>query len=374
MVRFLHMSDTHIGAKSLTIEEREQDYYDTFQEAVEIAIDEKVDFIIHSGDLFDTWIPGNRSMKVFRDAMMKLNDRQIPVFYVFGDHDRPRRNSESAAGIFDFLGLHILGRDEFAGIEREFSGMKVFIGGISNMKGYLRNQLKEEYKKAESASTGYKNSILISHQALDPIFIPEQCEAKVNDLPMNYSYIAMGHLHDFVEREIGPLLSYPGSTELKSDREINGLLKMGKGINVIDLDNGVASLHRVKLKKVRYQFKVESDPENYLEEIKSILDKYANAIGEKKPIVNLIINGQISMEEVYEDLKKINGAIFNRPQILKIVDMPNVPSGSSELREYFQAFLKDQKLTDLAMKVFQHTADGDKEAIIREAAGEAIDN
>ncbi|KAA8922732.1 MAG: exonuclease SbcCD subunit D [Thermoplasma sp.] len=362
----MHFSDTHIGYRSLVLDEREQDFYDAFHEAIDVALDSSVDFVIHTGDLFDTWVPGNRAIKEFRNAVMKLNAKNIPMFVIFGDHDRPRRNGEPAAGIFDFLGVQVLGRDQYEYVVRRFDGEDVLIGGISNMKGYMKPKLKEEYGRSEKIEDGYRNRILMSHQAIDPFFVPDQCEAKLNDLPMNFSYIAMGHLHDFMERRIGPLISYPGSTEIKSENEINGYLKQGKGVNIVDIRNGEVDLQRVRLKSVRPQIKVESDAENYIRDITSRLSSLKIGDDGKKPLVSLEIHGDISMETVIQEISKFDDAIFSRPKIRKESTIPSIHTETADLRDYFTAYLKDERLADLAMKIMAHSRSEDIEGIMKE--------
>ena len=374
MPRFMHFSDTHIGYRSLVIEEREQDFYDAFHEAIDIALENSVDFVIHTGDLFDTWIPGNRAIKEFRNGIMKLNAKNIPFFSIFGDHDRPRRNGEPAAGIFDFLGVHAMGRDQFEYTVRRFSGEDVLIGGISNMKGYMKPSFMEVYRKAYSVEEGYKNRVIMSHQAIDPFFVPEQCEAKLNDLPLKSSYIALGHLHDFMERRAGPLISYAGSTEIKSENEINGFRKQGKSVNIVDISNGDADLTRIRLKSVRPQLKVQSDAESYIEDIRRSISSMKNDGNEKKPMISLEIHGDISMETVMQEISQFDNVIFSRPKIKKDATIPTIRTESADLRDYFSAYLKDERLADLAIKIMKHTKSSDLEGIMKEIEVLYIDN
>ena len=49
---FSHISDTHLGLQQYGSEEREQDIYDSFNQAIDISIKDKVDFVIFAGDIF----------------------------------------------------------------------------------------------------------------------------------------------------------------------------------------------------------------------------------------------------------------------------------------------------------------------------------
>ena len=64
MDKFAHIGDTHLGYRQYNLEQREQDFYDAFNRAIDRIIEEKVDFVIHSGDLFNDGRPTIRSLKV----------------------------------------------------------------------------------------------------------------------------------------------------------------------------------------------------------------------------------------------------------------------------------------------------------------------
>ena len=48
-MKFSHISDTHLG-QYRSIKEREEDSYNAFRQTIEKSIEEKVDFVIFSGD------------------------------------------------------------------------------------------------------------------------------------------------------------------------------------------------------------------------------------------------------------------------------------------------------------------------------------
>jgi DNA repair exonuclease SbcCD nuclease subunit len=52
-MQFAHISDTHLGARQFDCDQREQDIYDAFLEAVDHVVEERVDFVLHTGDLFE---------------------------------------------------------------------------------------------------------------------------------------------------------------------------------------------------------------------------------------------------------------------------------------------------------------------------------
>ena len=49
---FSHISDTHLGLVQYGSNEREQDVYDVFNQAIDKSIEDNVDFVIFAGDIF----------------------------------------------------------------------------------------------------------------------------------------------------------------------------------------------------------------------------------------------------------------------------------------------------------------------------------
>ncbi|MGC8609585.1 MAG: metallophosphoesterase [Thermoplasmata archaeon] len=363
MAQFIHISDTHLGSRQYMMEEREMDFYDAFNEAIDLAIGEHVNFILHTGDLFDSWVPGNSALITFKNAIRKLNDHGIPFYTILGDHDRPKRNTDPAIKIFDFLGAKLLGENETESFSTRIDGQEILIAGLSNMRGYRKNQLVNEYRRAFAMAEGHKDSILLSHQAIDPFFNPDQCEAKYNDLPMNYSYLAFGHIHDYFADKRGPVFSYAGSTEIKSTNEIRNFLKNGKSVNLVSLEGGNVDMERIILKSPRYQFEIDSNEKEFLSAISENIDRYKQQIGLKKPLISLKIYGDISRESLEKKLAGIQNAIFRRAEIIKPDETPQIGTNVNDLIEYFRAFFKNDEMAEKAMHVYRLMKEGDVSSV-----------
>ena len=85
MVRFAHIADCHLGGwKQL---ELQQLNFESFRKAIETCIQEKLDFIIIVGDLFDSAYPPIEILKEAFAEFKKLHDAKIPCFIIAGSHD-----------------------------------------------------------------------------------------------------------------------------------------------------------------------------------------------------------------------------------------------------------------------------------------------
>ncbi|MBI3333988.1 metallophosphoesterase [Candidatus Pacearchaeota archaeon] len=84
-MKFAHMGDCHLGGwrqpelKELNLQ--------SFQYAVSFCIKEKVEFILISGDLFDSAYPPIETLKETFNEFRKLKEAKIPVFLIAGSHD-----------------------------------------------------------------------------------------------------------------------------------------------------------------------------------------------------------------------------------------------------------------------------------------------
>ena len=352
MPRFMHFSDTHLGNREYMMDLREEDFYEAFNEAIDIALEERVDFIIHSGDLFDTWGPSNRALSELKDSVLRLKEKGIRTYMVMGDHDRPRRTDYPAASIFDFLGLTLMGADDLDTLYIEDSD--TFIAGISNMKGSRRDSLPQMYARADLLAKEHRNSILISHQGVSGYTHPEDVQIQEIDLPGSFAYLAFGHVHVSSYRARPTPFSYAGSTEINSGSEIEPFLRDGKGVNVVDIDNGEVSFSRRRLKRTRVQVKVVTTRENFTEDVERVLQKYENIVPGKKPLVISEVHGSSDFSYFRERIATYSDrAIFRRPLLVK-ESTPSVKVGEhfDRLSLFMEYFRGDSRMTDLALAAY----------------------
>jgi len=84
-MKFAHLGDCHLGGwrhpelKELNLR--------SFQEAISVCIREQVNFVLISGDLFDSAYPPIDILKEAFFEFRKLRDAKIPVFLIAGSHD-----------------------------------------------------------------------------------------------------------------------------------------------------------------------------------------------------------------------------------------------------------------------------------------------
>ena len=84
---FSHISDTHLGLVQYGSNEREQDVYDAFNQAIDISIKDQVDFVIFAGDIFENPKPNGNAILQMANALKRLKENDIDSFFILGEHD-----------------------------------------------------------------------------------------------------------------------------------------------------------------------------------------------------------------------------------------------------------------------------------------------
>ena len=84
-MKFAHLADCHLGAwRHPQLQELNMQ---SFSMAIDTCIREKVDFILISGDLFDSAYPSIEILKETFSEFRKLREAKIPCYIIAGSHD-----------------------------------------------------------------------------------------------------------------------------------------------------------------------------------------------------------------------------------------------------------------------------------------------
>src|ERR687884_1621983 len=89
MIKFLHISDVHLGCRRYNLDERTRDFFRAWYEVVtQIAIRNGVDFMLSPGDFFDRRQIDPQTMNHATAGLQRLKEAGIPVVVIEGNHDR----------------------------------------------------------------------------------------------------------------------------------------------------------------------------------------------------------------------------------------------------------------------------------------------
>ena len=276
-MRFAHIADCHIGGwiedklKELTII--------AFKKAVDICINENVDFVLIAGDLFNTAIPQIEMIKQTTEGLKRLKDKDIMVYLVPGSHD------------FSPSGKTILSVFEKAGLiknvyNEEENSLKLTIdektkAKITGMLG-LRNSLELlKYDSLDLANLekedGFK--IFLLHSGINE-FMPSGfgfTSLLLDKLPKGFNYYAGGHIHYVFQKKLSEnsILSYPGPLFPNSFSELEELDNGGFFIvdDKLNIERREIKLKDVVKIKINADNKTPSEVEKELIGISNVTDK-----------------------------------------------------------------------------------------------------
>src|ERR1051325_11945722 len=109
-MRLLHASDTHVGFSAYHrvtpegLNQREADFFAAFERVIDLAIAEKVDVVLHTGDLFDSVRPTNRALSFVMGELRRLHEARIPFIVISGNHEAPRlRETGAVLRLLEFI-------------------------------------------------------------------------------------------------------------------------------------------------------------------------------------------------------------------------------------------------------------------------------
>ncbi len=207
---------------------REVDFYNAFERCVSKIIEEKVDSVVHAGDLFDSVRPSNRAISFALDQFARLSEAGIPVVVIAGNHSTPRlRETGSVFKILEHLDdIHPVYKGEYEAIEQ--GGLMVHAVPHSDGET-LQWEIVKMRPSDRHKNVGLLHVGIASIQDFRMGEFNEQI-VPVSALNEDMDYIALGHYHGHVN--VTRNATYSGSTERLSFSEAGD----EKGFAIIDLE------------------------------------------------------------------------------------------------------------------------------------------
>jgi len=307
-----HISDTHLGYSQFNLQEREEDIYEVFEEAIDKSISEHADIVILAGDIFHTPRPSGSSIIKLANELKKLKEKSIPVFFVLGEHDINRMQDIPVPYVFHNLRLATRLKENQPLRHRNATIFGFDKERKSNMQNLLeRFQITQKLAEQQKKDVGAPNNknILVLHQGLTD-FNKFAGELNSTDLPKAFDYYAMGHYHDHIEKKfeyLDGLISYPGSLDLTPSE---GIKEVDKGFCLTDTSGQEVRTNWIRLEKRRPQFSVQVDYELLEQDLADIVKK--TKYYEKKPIILLKIAGkEIDSKTIASKLVKLNSSCLH---------------------------------------------------------------
>jgi DNA repair protein SbcD/Mre11 len=349
-MKFLHISDVHLGCTRYQLNESPRDFFDAWIDVLKkYAIDEKVDFVIMGGDFFHKRNVPPETMNHAFAGLSLLKDAGIPVVTIEGNHDQKHNDSEYSwlRSLESWHLVHLLQPNNTDGkisySEWDYDQENYIRGGFidignarifgSNWYGASANwaipMLTEAMKEHHREGAFH---ILLLHTDVEghqthPI--PALSLANLKELKSVTDYVALGHTHKMYE--IDNWAFNPGSLEITSIDDFRET--RGAWLVETDENNQVNARHIRDYRQRPFQ-RIGFDVSGY-SDAKEITDgvlakvsgeartatDYSNGNGDEisKPIIEITLRGHLGfpnsllqLKEIREEAQKMTDALHVR--------------------------------------------------------------
>lgn len=217
MVRFIHTADLHLdqpfkqiyGQDEALHDKLASATYESFDNLITTAINEKVDFMVIVGDIYDQSPPSLKAQFAFKAGMERLAEAHIEVLVTYGNHDFLASDKNRLALPKN---VHVFGERVSSLKVTTQTGETVAVTGFSYGKRWVDEDMSQQYP---SRYQEYDYHIGLLHGA-PTHFGNSQHYApfEVSHLrALNYDYWALGHIHARQSLNEEPPMLYPGNIQ-----------------------------------------------------------------------------------------------------------------------------------------------------------------
>jgi exonuclease SbcD len=233
-LKFIHAADIHLDSPLLGLERYDGAPIDevrgatrrALQNLVELAVNERVDFVLIAGDLYDgDWKDYNTGL-FFVSQMTKLRDSGIKVIIVTGNHDAASQITKN---------LRIPDNCKMLSVHKPESIVLESLGVAIHGQGFpsraVTDNLAANYPKAipELFNIGLLHTCLDGREGHEP-YAPCSLD---EILSLGYGYWALGHVHTRETIRQEPWIVFPGNSQGRNVRETGT-----KGCMLVSVSDG----------------------------------------------------------------------------------------------------------------------------------------
>jgi DNA repair protein SbcD/Mre11 len=345
-LRFVHLSDSHLGYRQYGLKQRLTDWSRATEEIVTYAIKNKVDFVLHSGDLFNSNLVDHTTLIHAIKILSPLKQAQIPFFVIDGNHDRRKGSqSDTANNVLQYLELvDYLGPDgdNLDAAIRQIDETNII--GLGYYGIYLRSKIENFFNQMPDAP-----NIILLHAAVEHHVAeghPDISLSELETLRPKTAYLALGHAHN--KFQINDWIFNPGSPEYYrfTDQDYKRVF-----YDVV-LEGGVAEVSEVEVRTARRMVSLNvelTSNDQATEKTLELLDRenIDNQLADS--LIRVVFGGQAPPNL---SLAESKAAIEVRYSPLYCLIIDNTASDEGAFSEV------ETSMDELELKMFQHTFSG----------------
>ena len=323
-VKFIHTADLHLDTPFKGLSNWNSDLasklkdatFKSFRKIIDLCVKEKVDFLVISGDIFDSENKSLAAQLKFVSELKRLSERGIPTYFICGNHDPLStwlEDLQMPENVFRFNSSEV----ENVTFQKNNSPI-ADIYGISFQNKVVNQNLARNYQLKSNPSP---ISIAILHGTTG---IPGQHENyapfKVEDVSnKGFDYWALGHIHKRqIVNEQTPKIVYPGNPQGRDFGETGP-----KGCYIVEInENNIPKLKFEPTQLISFEDvqidlsgedKIDKLPER-IEEVKTNIDGYDE---NTSYCLRITLKGRTSLHSLLNKQGEINqlSEHFNEGQL-----------------------------------------------------------
>jgi DNA repair exonuclease SbcCD nuclease subunit len=345
-MKFAHVSDTHLG-QYRSKKDRIDDTYNAFEQVITKCIEEKIDFLIITGDIFDRSHPANDAILFLMKQFLRLKENDIQSYFILGDHDQPKTRQNAIHWIYSMTNSA-----RHLGDSNPIKFKDVILYGFDHHDvGNDLDELIEKFKIIDTEVVKHNgHRILVLHQGLNDVH-KFAGELNASDLPKNFTYYAIGDIHKNFEKKydfLGGPLVYPGSIELASTEPIK---ESAKGFYIIDISSEKAIPKWIEL-ELRPRFEIEVDVNDVEKKIDELILKINSS---HKPLVSLTVTNVEDFDQIRPKIEQLQENVLELSYSTKLTDeqYPILTDESESIDDDFKRLATENIGPELAKMAFE---------------------
>jgi DNA repair exonuclease SbcCD nuclease subunit len=342
-LRFVHFSDSHLGYRQYGLKQRLKDWSRATQEIVDYAVKNEVDFVLHSGDLFNSNLVDHTTLIDAIKILNPLKQAGIPFFVIDGNHDRRKGSqSDTANNVLQYLELVDYLSPEGDNLKnaiRQIGNTNII--GLGYHGIYLRSKIENFFKQMPEAP-----NIILLHAAVEHHVAEGQPDITLSELEMFKSkaaYLALGHAHNAFQ--INDWIFNPGSPEYYrfTDQDYNRIF-----YDVV-LEDGVAEVSEVEVRSARRMFNLNVELASNDQAIKKTVELLDREYADDQiagSLIRVVLGGRTPPDLSLAESKAAIEARYS-PLYCLIIDNTASPEGAFAEAE--------TSIDELEFNMFQRT-------------------
>jgi DNA repair exonuclease SbcCD nuclease subunit len=341
-MKFLHISDIHLGCTRYQLNESPRDFFDAWIDVLQkYAVGENVDFVIICGDFFHKRNVLPETMNYAFAGLSLLKDSGIPCVAIEGNHDQKANDTDYSwlRSLANWNLIKLLEPKNDTGKiiynawdEEDGKGGFIDIGNArifgSNWYGASANwaipMLTEAMKENQREGAFH---ILLLHTDVEghqthPI--PALSLTNLKELKSVTNYVALGHTHKHYE--IDNWAFNPGSLEVTSIdefRETRGAFLIEVDENNLITAKHITDYHQRPFQRLSFDVSGFAEAKDITEAVLEMVKNQARAFDENtdssKPIIEITLRGHLGFpnsnleqQKIREEAQKMTNALHIR--------------------------------------------------------------